>query len=364
MVFTPSDLPDSTRTPDMNASPFAITVLALTASLSAQVLEIPAMTVASTRLVIGEALAGTSPPAGLPLGPVTLNTLRTAGNGRTAIAQIAAITLTDSGAGAGFYNVNTGDTLAQLTRNGLARSTTGSGMTIVAPNSAFLPFDATIDLDVRSTQFGLAVGDYQDGMLLEFRNRSDNSLVATFHSSAYRGEAGLLPKFFDVPAEFDRVVIRADLLVGNWVITELHVAATPAWVSLGQGCAGSNGVPTIEALSTPAVGNTFSLAVTNLPTAAGFYVMTIGTSTVSDPAFGALPISLTLIGAPGCSILSSVLDARFLPHNGDSAQFDLPIPDSQALVGAPLTNQAFPFLETVNPLGITASNAGVGSIQP
>ncbi|MGE3171894.1 MAG: hypothetical protein AB7O97_04660 [Planctomycetota bacterium] len=354
----------------MNALPLAATVLALTASLSAQVLEIPAMTVASTRLVLGEPRP-TTPPSALPLGPVTLGTLRNNGNGGTAIAQIAAITLTDSGAGAGFYNVNTGDTLAQFPRNGLARSTTGSGMTIVAPNSSFLPFDATIDMDVRSTQFGLAVGDYQDGMLIEFRNRSDNSLVAAYRSSDYRDEAGLLPKFFDVPAEFDRVVIRADLAVGNWVITELHIAATPAWVPFGAGCPGSNGVPLLEVLSPPALGVTFSLSLSNLPAAAGGYIMTIGSSTESDPAFGPLPLSLTLIGAPGCSVLSSVAETRFVLHDGTvstTAQFDLPIPNLQALIGAPITNQAFvfdPLAGSVgNTLGFTASNAGVGSIQP
>ena len=77
---------------------------------------------------------------------------------------------------------------------GLGRAAQGNSMILVTPlpvgtqtpaMQVFGAFNATIDLDVRSNEFGLGVGDWSGGMVVEFRNRADNSLVATHTWSGF-----------------------------------------------------------------------------------------------------------------------------------------------------------------------------------
>ena len=314
----------------------------LLAPLCAQVTEIPAMTTVSTRVDVDA----------LPVGPTNLDALRGAGSPYT--AQIANLVLSPNVAVQGFYNFNVGG------GEGLARDATTGALSVVAPLSFFNAFDATIDLQVPGIEFGCSVGDWSGGLVIEFRRRSDNSLVAQINSSQF---ATVAPKFFQTTALFDRVVIKADSETGNWVLTEFHIPANEPWVSFGTGCAGTVGIPIMTAVTAPSLGDPFNLSINNMPTAGGVYIMTLGTSVTIDSQLGVLPIDLGPLGAPGCPILSSVDSTFFQLQTAGTATFTLPVPSLVGLLGQRFTNQAF-VSDAANALGFVASNAGIGTIQP
>lgn len=314
----------------------------LFAPLCAQATEIPAMTTVSTRVDVDSLSPGTT----------SLNALRAAGSPYT--AQLADFQLTPSTAAQGFYNFNTEG------GRGLALDASTSALSVVAPLAFFNAFDATIDLQVPGTEFGCSVGDWSGGLLIEFRRRADNSLVAEINSSQFTTVA---PKFFRTVQFFDRVVVRADGETGNWVLTEFHIAANEPWVSFGTGCAGSVGIPILGATAGPSLGDPFDLSLNNMPSAGGVFIMTLGTSLTNDPQLGALPIDLAPLGAPGCPILSSVESTFFQLQSAGVATFTLSVPNDTGLLGQRFTNQAF-VSDAVNALGFIASNAGVATVQP
>ncbi len=122
--------------------------------------------------------------------------------------------------------------------------------------------------------------------------------------------------------------------------------------SLGGGCAGSAGVPSLHASgsSRPWLGDVF----------------TVGVGNVSTPLLGLIAVGftsgsldLTPLGMPGCVLLPS-LDGLFtLTANGT---FALAIPNHGALLGVQLTDQAAVFEPTANPFGFVLSNGVVATI--
>src|SRR5262245_17690893 len=176
----------------------AVALIALTPSLSAQVVEIAGMTVDTSTINMSSINPG--------------NTTRGAriNAGSNGGAPLNAVTLAQSTAQNGIYNTN-----IQLGR-ALARSTAGN-LAIInpvdifnptsIPGAAFAGCNATFDLSVRGTEFGIAIGDWTGGMIIEFRDRVMNALVGSIVSSDYT-----LPnaKFFRAPLSFDRVVVRCE----------------------------------------------------------------------------------------------------------------------------------------------------------
>ena len=93
---------------------------------------------------------------------------------------------------------------------------------------------------------------------------------------------------------------------------EYHPSTGTASHSLyGSGCAGSNGVPSLTATSLPLIGDWFSIALAN------GRANTIAASVVgfSDTQWGAVPLPLPLagIGAPGCTLLTSIDQTDLFP---------------------------------------------------
>jgi hypothetical protein len=131
------------------------------------------------------------------------------------------------------------------------------------------------------------------------------------------------------------------------------------YTTFGTGCAGSRGVPVIaaQAGSLPQVGSTFSLHVGNLPFT-GLAFLFVG---VSNTTYGPtpLPFSLATLGAPGCSVLCSGEQLYPLTNVLGSAVWSVPIPNLPSLM---FYNQAFAFDPAANALGISASNAGQGTV--
>ncbi len=323
------------------------TVLALgvlSASLCAQAVEISSLTIVSTRVDADRLNNGAA-------GATTLQAIRAAG--APYVAQISAFTLTPNTAAQGYYNWNIeGGT-------GIGLSPTTNQLATIPTASFFNAFDLTIDFELETTEFGFSVGDWSGGMDIEFRRAADNSLVATHRTSLFTTVA---TKFFRTTNEFDRVVIKADSETANWVLTDLHVPSSEPWVAFGQGCSGASGFPTLGVVSAPTLGDPYSLSLSNMDPLGGFYIMAIGSSTVTDLQLGSLPIDLAPLGAPGCQILSSIEVTQFAFHTNGAAQFDLTVPNNQALLGRQVTNQAF-CSDASNPLGLIATNAGIGIVN-
>lgn len=324
----------------MNHALLAAVLATATATLSAQVVEIPAMSTANSTINFSS----------LPAGNTSLAALVTAGSNGG--APLAAVTLTPNLAQPGLYNTN-----PELGR-ALARSATG-GLVLVDPLQTFQSFDATIDLTGPCTEFGIAIGDWLGSMQIEFRDRATNTLLAQHLSSRYETANA---KFFLVPVEFDRIVLRADNFDGNWVIPRLHLQTAPAWSPFGTGCPGTAGTPSLSLVAAPRIGQVFSLAVSGMQPAGGAFAVAIGQSTTlagSTP----LPFDLGGIGAPGCQLYIDILGYLVLTHTTGSGQYDFPIPNDTNLVGAPVANQATVFDPPANPLGLVFSNAGSGTVR-
>jgi hypothetical protein len=339
----------------MNPVTAALACTGLSSLLAAQVVEIPAMTVLHSSVDMDN--AG-------PAGPVTLTAIRNAGSNGG--APIASITLTPSTAANGFYNWNVSE------GRGLGRHTTNNSLILVSevpPTTTppppidpreFGAFDATIDLDTRSNEFGLSVGDWSGGMVVEFRNRVDDSLVAT-HTTSWFLTAG--PKFLQAQSSFDRVKLRADLETGNYVITELHVGTSPPWEPFGAGCPGANGMPLLDAITPPARGSVFTLGVTNMPPTGGVFITALGFSTTNSPTLGPLPIDLAPLGAPGCILLADPAIYEFQLQVNGTGQWSANIPNDAVFAGLFIANQAFVEEAGANAMGMTVTNGGSGNIQ-
>jgi PKD repeat protein len=122
---------------------------------------------------------------------------------------------------------------------------------------------------------------------------------------------------------------------------------------LGEGCPGSLGVSTLSG-TTPLLGTTLSVTVNNLPTSS--MIMLTGFSKTMS-LFGPLPLSIASFGAPGCQALVSTEVTLFLFGGGNSATWNLNIPNSGAFSGLQLYNQALVFDPGFNALGAVLSDA-------
>lgn len=136
---------------------------------------------------------------------------------------------------------------------------------------------------------------------------------------------------------------------------------TGTYAPLGPGCAGALGVPTNTALTTANVGTTLSVALQNLPLDAAVFF--IGFSSATSP-FGALPLDLAPLGAPGClARVSPDLQTLVLGAPGSAtATFAASVPDlPTTLVGVRYYTQAAAF-DLGNAFGVVLSDAATGVI--
>jgi hypothetical protein len=129
-----------------------------------------------------------------------------------------------------------------------------------------------------------------------------------------------------------------------------------AQVSLfGLGCAGSNGTPHLDAAQRPIFGTTFAVDLSNLP-ANPVAMLALGLSRTTW-AFGALPTLLTSFGMPGCRAYTSSEVLQLVPVSAGLAQWTLPIPAQEQLLGVHLYMQGLAIDPGVNSAGLTVSNA-------
>ena len=136
---------------------------------------------------------------------------------------------------------------------------------------------------------------------------------------------------------------------------ELDLGPLAGFTAYGAGCAGSRGVPQLAALggSLPRVGQTFTTRTTNLPLGGPVFQL-LG---VSDADYGGtpLPLDLTLLGAPGCWLRTSIEALQPVQNVFGNATWSIAIPP---VLGATFYVQTLPFDPAVNALGLSASNGG------
>lgn len=141
----------------------------------------------------------------------------------------------------------------------------------------------------------------------------------------------------------------------------LFVATGGTFSPYGAGCAGTLGVPTLDAVSgsRPVLGSNFQAALGNLPAGVGF--MVLGLSDAVSAPF-TLPLDLSPFGMPGCSLLAQLGAMQVVVGAGTSATWSLQVPNSGALIGLHFYSQGLSLDVAANAAGITVSNAARGKL--
>ena len=156
---------------------------------------------------------------------------------------------------------------------------------------------------------------------------------------------------------------RRNRTVGYGSDTWEYGPTTPAiFSSYGNGCTGSVGTPTLAAgnLSLPWVGDTLTLRLTGLPTAAPC-TMLVGESNTVWGSVG-LPFDLGFLGMPGCPLLTPPTLLVPVTASNGIATLGLPIPNIQRFVGGRFYCQGLVLDLPANALGVTVSNGGASRI--
>ena len=158
---------------------------------------------------------------------------------------------------------------------------------------------------------------------------------------------------------YDGTLRRVVLFGGRWLGSDTMLADTwqyetamPANIqAYGSGCTGTAGTPELgsAANSLPWLGDTVRNVVSNVvPGALGALFVSSFTQTP--------PISLAVVGMPGCDLLLTRDFVEFRLAVAGSAEWTLQLPSVPEIAGVPLYQQAFPFDAAATSLGLTASN--------
>jgi hypothetical protein len=152
--------------------------------------------------------------------------------------------------------------------------------------------------------------------------------------------------------------LESDPFEFGWALS--HAASGQGVIGMtqafGQGCSGSNGVPTLGFDTIPVIGGWTGVTLTGAP-ANTLATLVWGTSDrwwLGVP----LPIDLTPSGAPGCSLYVSqdLLTNHSTGSGSISVRID--VPRDGALIGVPGFYQWLVADPGVNQLNLTTSNGG------
>jgi hypothetical protein len=145
---------------------------------------------------------------------------------------------------------------------------------------------------------------------------------------------------------------------------EYFVPRQATWVPFGTACTGSGGVPGLAAAgnSLPWLGETLTVQLTNLPNAPTSVPFgLLGSSRTSWLGF-TLPLELSAVGAPGCTLYTSIDAVVQLVNTAGTAQWQFAIPSTIALHGANFYQQALVLDPGTNGLGAVFTNAARATI--
>lgn len=165
-----------------------------------------------------------------------------------------------------------------------------------------------------------------------------------------------------------------DLLRGRCVVyggfppifdTWEYVDRSPArFVPYGYGCAGSNGTPGLDAAPglVPTLGQAFTMDLTNLPSAATFAFVLVGSSKTSNGGIP-LPFDLSALGLTGCVQWIGDMDTSGVPAFMGTAAWNVTIPNDPNLIGYAFYVQGAVPDPGTNRVGFVVTNAGEGVIR-
>jgi hypothetical protein len=146
-------------------------------------------------------------------------------------------------------------------------------------------------------------------------------------------------------------------LSDTWEYGPTHAAS---YQPFGNGCAGSAGVPRLEATRLPWLGDSVRIQLTQLPanTAA---LLSVG---ISRTAWGPVPLPLPLdaLGMTGCTLYVSGNVILSVVIVAGAGSVTIGVPNDQSLLGASFFNEGFVLDPPANAAGITTSNAGEARI--
>lgn len=110
--------------------------------------------------------------------------------------------------------------------------------------------------------------------------------------------------------------------------------------TFGTGCPGALGIPTVAAAtgSLPKLGSTFIVTAGNLPVGVG--LMLTGLSNTVTSGSLPLPLPLAALGWPGCDLVVDPLLTDTIVGAGNTANWSLPLPLANVLIGFQFYNQA------------------------
>ncbi len=130
----------------------------------------------------------------------------------------------------------------------------------------------------------------------------------------------------------------------------------------GSGCLGTGGVPVMDAVpgGFPALGKTFQVYLSNLPSSGGLAFLGLGDSS-SYWAGIPLPLSLNSLGMRGCNIYTDIDIVLPLASVKGRAYFTYTIPSIRALLGRRFFVQGL-VLDPGSVGGLTVSNAAMGIV--
>ena len=159
-----------------------------------------------------------------------------------------------------------------------------------------------------------------------------------------------------------RVVLFGGFLGPGNDTWEYYTRSPASYVPFGQACSGTAGLPILASQSVPWIGETFTAELSSLPpsvlnTPYGL----LGISRSMNGPFR-LPFNLGRIGMTGCSLWVSTEDCVGLTNRNGVATWDLPVPNSVALISAIFYQQGFVLDPGANPFGAIMSNAAEATI--
>ncbi len=236
----------------------------------------------------------------------------------------------------------------ELTPSAWLRAATGTGVCA----------GSNLATSIDTSDFVLPAGTY--GLAVHFVN----------NGTRYTNGTGTNQSYGNTDLSLQLGATTASLFTGTlftprvWNGTIYYATPTDATHgSLGEGCQGSNGVPTLAAApgSWPKIGTTFMLDVSNLPASPGFAFILFGFDTQMW-AGSPLPFDLSVIGMTGCSLYVDYIAVYGFAVIGGMASFPVPVPNDSTLLGAPFMSQVLAPDPNTNPFGAVMSNAGEGQI--
>lgn len=148
--------------------------------------------------------------------------------------------------------------------------------------------------------------------------------------------AGQFEDPFDLALATDIVGGRVFGVNRGGAVSLLQWPAAGSLARLGLGCAGSFGVPRLEAFpgTTPLLGATVPMQLHALPFAPGLGVLALGDSIAFANGLP-LPVPLDAVGLPGCRAWIPLQATAVFSHGGLQAQIAVAVPALPALAGVP-----------------------------